>query len=88
MMVLAIGVLCWLAFDAGFVIGAAWAARRPAQSYPVPEFRRVAHPCLVARVQGQETDYIAIAADYIAPRQDFAAADRRVLDELLERHTW
>jgi hypothetical protein len=83
-MAIAIGVLLWLSFCVGFVVGTMWASR-PVRQYPVPEFRRVAHPCIIAAV-GEE--YIAIAADYIAQPQDFAAADRRVLDELVETHKW
>ena len=84
-------LLFWVAiggaFCLGYVVGRMDQPRAPRQ-YPLPEFRRVARPCTVARA-GDE--YIAIAADYLAWREDFTPADQRLLDELTgvrDLRTW
>ena len=73
--------LLWAGMCFAFLAGALWATRRAEPRPPVPQFRRVARPCMVAPVG---LEYIAIAADYVAKREDFSPADQRVLDELVE----
>jgi hypothetical protein len=83
--VIALLATAWVAGSVGWVLGWWWATRPlPPMPRGAPP-RRVARPCLVARCRrGRDgADYVAIAADTIAPREAFAPADRRVLDALV-----
>lgn len=83
---IALLVFAWMAFCGGFVAGCLWVSRRPEPQKPQmpdPTFRRVARPCVVARVNLPECDYVAVAADYIAKRDEFGPTDRAVLDSLV-----
>lgn len=83
---LAFVVVIWCALLVGFVAGTWWATRAPRPPMPQrpsPVFRRVARPSIVARVNHADADFIAVSADYIALRAEFAPADRQVLDSLV-----
>ena len=82
-MTIALLVLAWLAFGAGFIAGCVFATRPAEPKPPVPQFRRVARPSIVARVNHPDADYIAISADYVAQRADFDPSARAALDSLV-----